>query len=128
MRRGNMKNNKLKRLAELKMMEYKLKSIFSKNQFHKKLYEKSNKDNKSDINDEFVVLDDKNSIISAEITNDFIAYVSPKCEFDFRLLDKKTIPIVVLWELYDTIKILINIIEYECSLDSESFEKIYLNS
>ena len=84
-----MKMSNRKRLQELKLFEYKLKSIYNQNKIFKRIYESSNKkDKEKDVEDQIIFLSTGgNRHIFSEIPDDVINYLKSIGSFNEKILD-----------------------------------------
>jgi hypothetical protein len=103
-----------KRLQELKKLKYLLEMNLNQNQFFRKLYEKSNKKKIKDEN-VFIFSVGENRNIFSEIPKDTLEYLSTRGIFDSKIFDpeNKCITITNYCDIIETIKCLINIIEFD---------------
>jgi hypothetical protein len=124
-----MKINNKKQLQELLLLGIKIKSILKNNLYFKKLYESNNPKNKKDNEKYIIITNEKDKNIFSGIPNDVIEYLELNNKFDMKVFDTKNskIPIEYLWELYDTIKNMISIFEFECYLNKKYFEELIDN-
>jgi len=105
--------NKIYRLSGLQLFERKLKYLYNRNLYFKRLYESNNEDTE---NKKYIVItggDDKN--IFSGIPNDVIEYLKLTGSFDMEIFDSKTnsISVKTYWDVLDTIRVLINIMEFD---------------
>ena len=107
--------NTIYRLSELKQFESKLKSAYNRNQYFKRISE-SNKKEKNDDNEKYVIITEgKDKNVFAGIPNDVIDYLEKTGDFNMEILDIKnnTITVKDYFELLDTIRCLLSILEYD---------------
>ena len=118
-----------KQLQELLLLGNKIKSILKNNLYFKKLYESNNPKNKKDDEKYIIITTENDKHIFSGIPNDVIEYLELNDKFDMKVFDTKDskIPIEYLWELYDTIKSMISIFEFECYLNKKYFEELIDN-
>ena len=118
-----------KQLQELLLLGNKIKSILKNNLYFKKLYESNNPKNKNDDEKYIIITNEKDKNIFSGIPNNVIEYLELNDKFDMKVFETKNskIPIEYLWELYDTIKSMISIFEFECYLNKKYFEELIDN-
>ena len=100
--------NSIYRLSELKRFENKLKSVYNLNHHFKRLQE--------DDNEKFVIITEgENKNVFSGIPDDAIEYLKMTGDFDMEILDGKnnTITVKNYFELLDTIRCLLSILEYD---------------
>ena len=100
-------------LQELKLLNNYLKRKLREHKTFKRIYESNNKDKIEDDNEVVIITDESKSIFS-NISEDVIKYFREKGFFndEFINTDTRTISINNYCELLDTIRILIDFIEF----------------
>jgi len=107
-----MNKEKIYRYGQLKILENKLKSLYNNNLSFKRIYESNKNDNKENM---IIITDDNNKNIFSCISKDVIDYLKKSGEYDTEIFDfeKKEISVRNYWDILDTIRILLSIIEYD---------------
>jgi|GEM_PF-6103025 len=107
-----MNKEKIYRYGQLKILENKLKSLYNNNLSFKRIYRSNKNDNKENM---IIITDDNNKNIFSCISKDVIDYLKKSGEYDTEIFDFKNKEISVrnYWDILDTIRILLSIIEYD---------------
>ena len=107
-----MNKEKIYRYGQLKILENKLKSLYNNNLSFKRIYRSNKNDNKENM---IIITDDNNKNIFSCISKDVIDYLKKSGEYDTEIFDfkNKEISIRNYWDILDTIRILLSIIEYD---------------
>ena len=107
-----MNKEKIYKYRQLKILESKLKSFYSNNLSFQRIYESNKNDNKEKM---IIISDDNNKNIFSCISKDVIDYLKKSGEYDTEIFDfkNKEISIRNYWDILDTIRILLSIIEYD---------------
>ena len=110
-------------LSELKRFENKLKSNYNRNQYLKKLYE-SNNIIREDEKKEIVTVDEN---IFSGTPDDVIEYLKRCNDFDMSIFNKvnNSVTIESYWDLIDTIRCLLNVLEYNLFREHLITKNIY---
>ena len=103
-----------RRLKELKRLEYFLREKHRQHSRFKRIYESNNKKEKDD-REELILLSDSDVIHFDNISKDTVDMLSKIDYFDTRIFDKETKSFTVntYFDLLDTIRSLIDILEFE---------------
>jgi len=106
-----MKMSKIKQLRELKRFECNLKSIYNRNQFFKRIYETNNR---KEIDNECVVISvGENRNIFSGLSKEVVESLRKDFNEDVIDINNNSISIKNYWDILDTVKYLLKIIEYD---------------
>ena len=114
MRSGNMKTNE-KHLRGLKIAKQKLEEIYARNKIFEKLYRRyGNRRLLEEKNDKLIVFnEDEVTDIFSTVPKELIEFLASKYESDFFDIKKNSISIETYADLIQSIKFLIEIIEFD---------------
>jgi hypothetical protein len=101
-------------LQELRLLENKLKSVYNRNYYFKKLYESCNKNNNEEEKYLFIT-DENNKNIFSEVPKDIINFLKKKGHFDLEIFDLENnyISVKTYGDLIEIIGYLLNILEFD---------------
>ena len=108
-------------LRELKQLKHKIELVINHNKYIKKLYEGSNKKDKTE---KYVIItegSDKN--IFSGISDDTIEYLKSTGDFDLKIFNpnSEVMSSIAICSLYDTIVDLVNVFDFQCDLHEKLF-------
>ena len=103
--------NKIYQYSELKRFQERLKSVYKRNMYFRKLHETKKKEEDKTI----IISNGNDKNIFSDIPNDVIDYLRKKGNLDIEIfnLDKKEITVRNFQDILDTIDFLLNIIEFD---------------
>ena len=119
--------NKERRLRELRLLENKLKSVYNRNQFFKRLYEKANKNNDKEEDTCIIISEGEGRNIFSGFPIGIMEFLNNIGHFDNEIFDPENEVISVgnYNELLQIVKYLIDIIQLDLTkayVDSKRYD------